>query len=500
MFSAIRERYKEWLPWMFFLAAAYVPVFHQLGTEPIKLFDESLFAMRAYQLAETGEYLNNFREFPQGPPGTNLKTPLFSVVQALNFKIFGYTEFALRFPVSLMVLVIFLIMYRAGKDVAGPAYSWVSLMVFLSAWGFFHVHGARTGAHDVPIAAFLLLSAWSVYRFVETPENKWIWLAAAATWAAMMTKGIAGAFWLPAIAIYLTWQQSWKALLSRPHSWYAMATVLLLLVGYYAYREWDYPGFLEHLWKGELGGHYGEVRDFHDHPWYWYLQRMASHRFHPWMYWIPAGWAALLLPRLRPLRKWGGLMTLVAAAQLAVVSTSSTKLEWYDIPAYAPIAMIVGALLYAIWTYILQGESIGYGKKVVVVLGLLGAIWAPAYWPVFEKNVAPTYIDHYAERYGALMKQTKRLFPEDKTYTILHRNYNTHELFYRLTYNVDGYNIRRANSLNGVGVGDWIMTCDQFLWDELQKYYTLELRTMKDRCFYARIVAELPPGWKPEGP
>lgn len=473
--------------------ASYVPVFHQLGTEPVKTFDESLFALRAYWLAEHGEYLNNFKEFPNGPSATNLKTPLFSGVQALSFLLLGYTEFALRLPVALMVLAIFFLMYVSGKYIVDPVYGWASILVLLASWGFFHAHAARTGAHDVPLSFFLLLSAWSLYRYVEAPSRKWLWMVALATWAAMMTKGVAGAFWLPAFAVYLSIQQGWRPLLADKQAWLAMGTVLLLLVGYYAYREWDFPGFLAQLWKGELGGHYLRTHDGHDSPALWYVQRLATVRYSYWVWWLPLSWVMMLLPAMRPLRNWLLLMNLASLSQLLIISSSATKLEWYDVPMYAPMAMSIGAIFWLVWKKAILVLTDKTWIRSVVVLGLVVAIWLPAYVPIFQKNLRSEYLDYPGERFGGLMKQGARIFPDLKEYTLFYSQFSTHCLFYRMVYNDHkGYDITRKRVMSELETGEVVMICEPAIWEALQHDFIIEPLTSKDGCYLAKLVARLP--------
>ena len=492
MLSASTSRPARWLPWLILVLAAYVPVFHQLDTEAIKTFDESLFALRAYHLTETGEYLNNFKELPGGPSATNLKTPLFTGIQALSFSLFGYSELALRIPVALMVLVLMGLMIYAGKQVAGAEYGWISCMILLASWGFFHVHAARSGDHDVPLSAFLFLSAWALYQYLETCSSKWIWLVGIATWAAMMTKGVAGAFWVPGLAAYLFWKKGWGQLFHDRQFWLTAATCFGLLIGYYVYREWDYPGFISELWKGELGGHYLRVHDGHDWPFLWYVNRLFTTRYSAWLLWIPLSWVLMWTPAGKPLRNWLVLMNCVMLFQLLIISGSSTKLEWYDVPMYAPMAMIIGVGFVVIWKEWIQSSFQQPWKQWLIGGGLVLAIWLPAYVPVFEKNAEPTYIDYPGERYGGLMKQVKRMYPDHLDYTLVYSQFSTHCLYYRLTYNQAGYEVTRAMGPEDLEAGDWVMVCEPFMWEELQKFFIIEPRTSRDGCYFAELVARLP--------
>ncbi len=495
--------FRRLLPWLFLALAAYVPVFHHLGVEPVKTFDESLFALRAYRLATTGQYLNNYNEFDGGPSATNVKTPLFTGVQALSFRVMGYTELALRLPVALTVLGLMWLMVWAGKYAADWDYGWISAMVLLAVDGFFHVHAARSGDHDVPLSLCLMISAWALYRYFEASpaeRRRWIWLAAMGTWAAMMTKGIAGALWLPGLAVYVTYRKGWPMLLRDKHTWLALASVIVLVMGYYAYREWDTPGFLFQVWKGELHGHYLRLHDGHDESTDWYVRELIHHRFAAWVWWIPASWAFLLLPNQLPgpLRRWVLLMNLVALSQLVVISFSTTKLGWYDVPMFAPMSMMVAAVIWMLWRSILEWLPLHTWQRWLLVGTLLIAIWLPAYLPVWKKNLVPRYLDYPGERYGGLMRQSARVFPNIRSYTLMYRQFSTHCLFYRLVYNEQmGYDVKRATHLDQLQVGEVVMVCEPEVWAELQERFLVEPLTFKDGCYLAHLAAQEAPSEVP---
>ncbi|MEL7341591.1 MAG: hypothetical protein AAGM67_14020, partial [Bacteroidota bacterium] len=124
--------------------------------------------------------------------------------------------------------------------------------------------------------------------------------------------------------------------------------------------------------------------------------------------------------------------------------------------------------------------------------GLVLAIWLPAYVPVFEKNAEPHYIDYPGERYGGLMKQVKRMYPDHLAYTLVYSQFSTHCLYYRLTYNQAGYEVTRAVGPEDLEAGDWVMVCEPFMWEELQKFFIIEPRTSRDGCYFAELVARLP--------
>ena len=136
------------------LAAALWPLFYKLGEAPLRAWDESLFAMRAYYAVEEGGYLPNFDYYPGITFYRNLKPPFGTWWQALSYRMFGYDEWALRLPVAVFsaLLVVMLWLWRCA--VPELPYSGVAAgLILVLSPGFLRDHVARTGDHD----AILLL-------------------------------------------------------------------------------------------------------------------------------------------------------------------------------------------------------------------------------------------------------------------------------------------------------------------------------------------------------
>ena len=96
----------------------YFPLFLHLGVGPARLWDESLFAMRAGLMAEEGKYLLNYSYWVEGGSGhKNTKPPLMTWVQAGFIKVFGHSELVLRLPIALLATgAIFLMVWFFKKE------------------------------------------------------------------------------------------------------------------------------------------------------------------------------------------------------------------------------------------------------------------------------------------------------------------------------------------------------------------------------------------------
>lgn len=487
------EKRRIWLPVILFAAAAYFPLFLHLGTQPLKNFDESLFALRAYRIAHYGQYLNNFIEFPDGPSATNTKPALFSLIQAISFKIFGYNELALRLPVALSVVALLWLILRFSRKETG-SYAWglFAGLVLITSQGFIRVHVSRTGDHDAPLAVFGWIALTCLFRYFQTErkEARYLWLFTGALIAATLTKSVAGLFFVPGIIVWLLWERQLVPFLKDRKSWLAIGAYILVIGGYYLYREIDYPGFLAGMWGGELGGHYFETRDGHLWPWYWYAQRLFTLKYMPWLMLLPLGMLLILHKSAEGLRPYGRLMIAAAISWLTVISFSGTKLEWYDASLYPVFAMLTGYGIYRLWLGLINfsGEKNSPMNWGVTGLFCLAFFLMP-YVNIMKKVYEPKDIDYPGERYGYLVEQTTNQFPEIRDYTILHEGHSTHALFYQLTRNHhQGYHISRLKDAALATEGQVIMACQPKVLRYLKDHYEVEPITGKEGCELLKLI------------
>ncbi|MEM7659428.1 MAG: glycosyltransferase family 39 protein [Bacteroidota bacterium] len=488
---------KQWLPAVLFSAAIYFPLFLHLDVEPIKNFDESLFACRAFSVAHYGDYLCNFRDLPYGPSASNTKPPLMTYVQAGFFKLIGYNELALRLPIAIAaVLLIFTLIQFGRKQFGSEAFGYFCGLILVTSRGFVTVHMSRTGDHDVPLALFGLLLLLMVHRYfsAEIQEKKylgWITLLLICT---TLTKGIAGLFFGPAIVLYALYRKQLIPLLKDKYTWYAALTYVVVIAGYYLVRNEICPDFLDRVWRYEVGGHYGATRDGHNHPWFWYLKQWYEFKFHYWLPLIPLGIGLTFHPKFRQIRDLSVLFLLASTTYLAVISNSQTKLSWYDASLYPMMAFWAGLVCFVLWQSImdwLQANSISkrYLFTALFVLGL----FAFPYRDIMEKVYEPKDVLYPPEKYGFLMKQMDKTMPDFQSYQILHVGQSTHSLFYQLVYNeVKGYQIGRYFAYESAKEGDFIMACQNRIKRRLEREFETQVWQSTEQCKLYYLVKRKP--------
>jgi len=203
------------------------------------------------------------------------------------------------------------------------------------------LHGARTGDYDA-LLAFWEVVAWvSFFQYLETSRPRHLyWLGAALT-AAVLTKGVAGLLGGPALLAYVLGRGKLGWLLRQPRLYAVAAASLATIAAYYLARESVDPGYWAAVRENELGGRFNQVLDGHSGPWRYYFSRLYQTEFAYWVWWLlPAGLVWLQPDRL--VRRAGGLLLVAALSWLLLISSAATKLEWYGLPAYPPLALLTG--------------------------------------------------------------------------------------------------------------------------------------------------------------
>jgi len=162
------------------------------------------------------------------------------------------TIFLLEIPAEFLARIFF------GND---PCYQ----------YGYITVHCARTGDYDSMLIFFIVAYCLSFFNFLESGQNKWIYLTATAIILAVLTKGIAGVMFLPGLLILVFVQKKQKQVAKNKHLYFATAIALFFSVGWFILREIAEPGYLDAVWKNDMGGRYTEVIEHHEQPFAYYF-------------------------------------------------------------------------------------------------------------------------------------------------------------------------------------------------------------------------------------
>ncbi len=322
------------------------------------------------------------------------KSPLNYWLMAICFRIFGVHDWAARIPTAISaILLCWLAAAFAGWAFSPRAglFSGLTLATCVGAWLF-----TRIQIPDITLTLTICLALWAFLRALDPEESRprpWAWTCAAAIGTGLLLKGLIAALFPAAAAVLfllftkkLFERETWRRLhpfsgaaiaLAIAAPWHILATLRNPPYWYWALTAGpgQYHGFFwfyffnEHILRF-LNTRY--PRDYNTVPrlWFWLSQLV-------WLF----PWSVFFPEALRSAWKETGadgraertrLLALCWAGFILVFFTFSTSQEYYSMPAYPALALLIGAAL--------AGESAWneWGRRVLGGVTALAAASAIA--------------------------------------------------------------------------------------------------------------------------
>jgi 4-amino-4-deoxy-L-arabinose transferase-like glycosyltransferase len=317
------------------------------------------------------------------------KSPFVYWMMAASFKIFGVTDWAARLPLMLATMALCWTTQRFTAWAFGERAGFYAGLVMATSLGLFLF--TRILIPDSTLTLTIALSMWAFLRTQDDDEphpGRWSVVLGVGMALGILLKGLIAAVF-PAAAIFLYWaisgklfdREAWRRV--RPVStaaimlavaapWFILAT--LRNPPYFDFSMTSGPGnyrgffwfyfFNEHILRF-LNRRY--PRDYNTVPrlWFW-----ASHLawFFPWSVFL--GNLFKLDFTRRPTDR-AGRATLLALCWIGFVMvffSLSTTQEYYSLPIYPAVAMLVGVALTR------GGRVVTVGKWMTSVLAGAGAL------------------------------------------------------------------------------------------------------------------------------
>jgi 4-amino-4-deoxy-L-arabinose transferase-like glycosyltransferase len=319
------------------------------------------------------------------------KAPLKYWLIAASFSAFGVHDWAARIPIVLGSIALCWLTARFGAWAFSPLAGTYAGLALATCCGLFLF--TRILIPDVLLTLAVALAMWAFLRALEEPPS-WKWPAAfwASLGAGFLLKGlIAMVFPIGAAAIYLLVRRQWldwavvrrlrpftgpliTAAIALP--WVVPAT--LRNPPYFDFTMRSVPGeYHGFFWFFFLNEHLFRFLDMRHPRDYNTVPRVLFWLFHllwlfPWSVYLPAAFRGGFRPADRAGRT--RLLCLCWTGFLLVFFTFSTTQEYYSMPCYPALALLIGCALAA------GGSWIRAGSKVIAVICLLAALTCAGLW------------------------------------------------------------------------------------------------------------------------
>lgn len=369
------DRWIEWL-WLFGLLLAALVLFGMnLGSLPLRDWDEGTVAQVA-------------REIWQAPPGSERwlfptlwgnpylnKPPLVHDLIALFYAIGGVNDWTTRLPSALLTALSVPLLYAIGREIfpsRKPAI--FAALIYLTLLPV--VRHGRLAMLDGPVLGFEMLMIWCILR--SRRDLRWALGAGIGFSLIGLTKGMMGLLLGTIALLFLAWDT--PRLLTSIYFWMGLLLGSAPAIAWYIAQWLHYSGqfistsivaqSLRRIWSG-VEGHSAP-------PWYYVLE-IFKYAW-PWLIFCLYG---LRLAWKNCNWSWAKLVLVWSAVYFAVVSVMVTKLPWYIVPIYPALALAGGAKLAEVSNW---PSYRSYPRVWTVILALLalGASVACVYFGISE--------------------------------------------------------------------------------------------------------------------
>jgi 4-amino-4-deoxy-L-arabinose transferase-like glycosyltransferase len=315
------------------------------------------------------------------------KAPLKYWLMAISYTIFGVHDWAARIPLALSAILLCWVTARFGAWAFGWRGGLYSGVVLSTCVGLFLF--TRILIPDVMLTLAITVALWSLMRALDEEEPKparWAFLMWAAAGVGLLLKGlIAAVFPAAAGLLYLgftrqlTARQTWMKL--RPISGFLL--LLAIAAPWHILATLRNPPYFDFTMHSESGSYHGFFwfyfmnehvlrflnlrypRDYNTVPraYFWLFHLLW---LFPWSAYFPAVFKLTYRGADRASR--ARLMSLGWAGFILLFFTFSTTQEYYSMPCYPALALLLGSA-------IAKGDTaLRLGTKVLAVTASLAAL------------------------------------------------------------------------------------------------------------------------------
>lgn len=476
-----------------FLGMLSWSLFYDLDGVDMNVWDESLFALRAYRLYENGSFLQNFNQYTGLYDHPSTKLPFVTLIQAFSFQIFGPSVLSLRLPIGFTAIVCSLlitrILFRLG---IGSKWGLLVCILMTCSLSFMGEHMLRTGDHDAPLAYFLLLAGLYFFEYLKMERVRSLWGLGFWFLAALLTKNILAGVVVPAWILFAFVSGKGISLIKDVRIYRLGALVLslfaLVLFGF----EWAYPGFLDRMWNYELMGRYTNVIEGHTGPWYYYINLLIE-KDNVYVWVVVLSGLLLLLnryvskagdPRNNLAFTLGDFLFITVLVYGTVISLSKTKLPWYHAPIF-PLFSVLAVL--GIRSTLVVCKSLVW--KSVIKIGLVCGLLV--FWCTVGVKAHSRSTIFGTEGFLTLFDKLKAgdlLLPQ--TY-IFEDDFGSDTYFYAKSFEENATNTQFSfvRELDSIEVGSAIMGVKPWILARVEEKYVTQSILKLGEAEYRKIIS-----------
>ena len=361
--APVKHRVPAWFPGACLILLGLVLYLPAIWDWPLSR-SEAMYALIPKEMHDSGHWLtptlNGARYLD--------KPPLFYWINLVAYSILGVSDRVARVPTLMIGLGEVWFTYLIGRRLLGTRSAWLGGLTLLTSVGFFTLHLQLLTDHLVTLG--LVVAMWALVCAEDQPSWRWSVLFQVALAVGFLSKGFIGlAFPLLILAGY-AWFRRHPRLLTLALNPWGWLVFLLLTVPWFWAMEQAHPGFLQHHIVNEQILRFFGQRQPPDIipfplPGFWLFLFIW---LLPWGLLLPEAlyrfWQATASPDQA---RRGRLLLVWALIIMGFFSLSSTRIEYYSLPALPALALVLG------WRMSLAFES-SRDRGLLAALFFLGLL------------------------------------------------------------------------------------------------------------------------------
>jgi hypothetical protein len=329
------------------------------------------------------------------------KSPLKYWMMAVSFRVFGVHDWSARLPLALCTVLLCWVVCRFGAWAFSPRAGMWAGLALASSIGLFLF--TRILIPDVILTLTITLAMWAFLRALDEEEARpraWAWVMWASIAVGLLLKGlIAAVFPAGAILVFLAVNRHlfdldvWKRL--RPFS--GLAILVAIAAPWHILAILRNPPYFDFTMRSGPGHYHGFFwfyflnehvfrflnmrfpRDYNTVP------RLYFWLFHllwlfPWSFFFPA--VAKLDFRAGARDGRTRQLALAWSGFILIFFTFSTTQEYYSMPCYPALALLVGCAIE-------QGGWVDLGRRLAGMVAGVAAVACFSLWVLVRNVPAP---------------------------------------------------------------------------------------------------------------
>lgn len=492
MFNKTVELIRVSWKYILLLLLISIPIFAQLGTFPIREWDEARLAQNAYEMLNNENFITTYAG--GNPDMWNTKPPLMIWLQVLSMKMFGVNEFAVRFPSAMAALFTCVaLLFFSLRYMRSFWFGFICVLVLMTSAGYVSPHSIRTGDYDALLTLFTTVGVLSFFVFTENHKIKYLYTFFGCMALAVLTKSVVALLFLPAIFIYALIERQLIVLLKNKHFYFGLCGFIFIVVGYYLIREADNPGYINAVYENELGGRYLKTLEGHCHPFDYYFNNLMQSRFYYWLWMLPFGILIGLLHKENKIGRVTLFCSLTSFLFFLIISLAETKILWYDVPLYPFLAIIVAVFIFFIFNFFETNIYIAKNLKYnIAPLVFILLIFRTPYLETAERITTPVE-DDLMRNYHSIGYYLRDMLNETRQAEDCHvcfNGYFAQNLFYVNLLKEKGIDIDYETKWEDLEVNDIVIVTQIGIKEDIENNYGFELLDSIDNLNKYKITSK----------